>query len=458
MSIRVRAERHVLLAGALIGVGLLGGCGGGGDTPDAKPSTSVAATTASPTREPSLVEASAKSEYGSVDPGASIGQTVRYSGFADEVCANEFYSIDDGGSSAQDLDLLEGGRLIVTCDRGHLLIDVFGGEVTWSRESTDDTDYAQDAVTSNESVFVGPDHVFVITTTQYPAVELEAAYLTREVQAFDAQTGESVWSAPLEESVPESESSATDYALHESAAATGTDIVVIEGDVFSAFAASSGEPLWSVAELTGDYKGLGISLDTSGGSWDEGTWTAYEAGTAKKLWEKVVPDVSGGDVLLEGATVWQIGQSGVIAVDLRTGAFVLNRLYPRSWDDYRRVVTPDYSLSHDGTNLQMFQTTDLRKPLWSTPSDDVSPLAVTRDLVIVEAESGLVPIDGRTGAIRQDLYLPEDASSSQWTVVDGLTLFDDGSIFELSPPTVGVVGSTTAAPNSGANSPTPAST
>lgn len=418
----------------------------------------MSVATASPAPEPSVAEVSPQPAYGSVDPGASIGQIVRYSGFADEVCANEFYSIANGSSGAQDLDLLEAGHLFVTCDGGDLLIDVFGGEVTWSRESTDDSDYADDAETSYESVFVGPDHVFVVTTTQHPAVELEAAYLTREVEAFDAQSGQSAWIAPLEESVPESERFATDYALYESAASTGTDIVVIEGDVFSAFSASSGEPLWSVEELTGDYMGLGISLDTSGGFWDEGAWTAYDVGKAKKVWEKVVPDVGGRDVFLEGATAWQIGQSGVIAVDLRTGAFILNRLYPRSWDDYRHIVTPSYSLSYDGTNLQLFQTSDLRKPLWSTPSDTVSPLAVTRDLVIVEAESGLVPIDGNTGAIRHDLYLPDDAPSSQWTVVDGLTIFDDGSIFELSPPTVGAAGSTSAAPHSGANSPTPATT
>ena len=455
----VQGLGRVLMTGLVLGSGVLGGCGSAQDSakPIASQSTEQATPTETPTPEPSVTQAP-ESEYGSVDPLTSIGQTVRDSGFADEVCSNEFHSSDDGSSTSEDLELLEGGQLFNACSGGNLLMDLFGGEVTWSRESKAGTDSSdEESVSSSESVFPGPDHVYVVTTTNHPAVDLEAAYKSREVEAFDAETGQLAWSAPLEEFVPKLERSATSYSVEESAASTGYDIVLISGDSHSAFSASTGEPLWNTEEITGDYLGLGISLDREA-SWSDGSWAAYDVGKGEEKWKKVVPDVDGSDVFLEGTTVWQIGDSGVIALALPTGRLVLNRLFPRTWDNHGHVVTPSYALAYDGKELAMFQTDELRKPLWSTASDPVTPIAVTRDLAIVQAESGLVAIDGRTGDIRPDVYLPEDASSRDWAVIDGLTLLDDGSILELSPPAALAVEPPTAEPGSSVASPTPATT
>lgn len=438
MSSPVRGSTPLaLLACGLLSVGLVGGCGGTRGPSEALPSESVtqaASPTQVPTPEPSVPQASesaSESEYGSVDPTASIGQVIRSSGFADEVCSNEFPAADVGSTRADDRQLLDQGRLFLACPGGYLLMDLFGGRVIWSRESGA-VPGSSDEQSVSESVVPGPDHVYVVTTTNHPAVDLDAAYLSREVEAYDAQTGQLAWSAPLEDFVPKLERSATSYSIEESPASTGQDIVVISGDSHSAFEASTGEPKWNAEEITGEYLGLGMSLESN--SWNDDRWTAYDAGTGAERWKKAVPDVGGSDVFLEGTTLWQIGRRGVIALDLPTGRQVLNRLYPEAWADNAHVVTPSYALAYDGSDLQMFRTEDLRKPLWSTPSDPVTPLVVTRDLALVQAQSGLVVIDGRTGQIRTDVYLPEDASSSDWSVTDGLTLLDDGSILELSPP------------------------
>jgi hypothetical protein len=63
----------------------------------------------------------------------------------------------------------------------------------------------------------------------------------------------------------------------------------------------------------------------------------------------------------------------------------------------------------------------------------VTPLAVSPDLVVVDAAGGLLALDGHTGAIRSDITVPTSGGGN-WQVVDGLSTPGDGSVYELSPP------------------------
>lgn len=384
-----------------------------------------------------------------VDPSDMIGQTVRDAAELSEICAREFgFSNDDeyldyedsyGSSSISSKQLLPGGRVVLHCDAGQVVSDVFTGRVTWSRAANDATSDGADGnfVTSKEVIYVGPHHVYVVSTMRHPAVDLEAAYYSREVAAFDVDSGESSWVAPLEEAIPRAERTETDIEVVESPLSSGTDIVVIKANQYSAFQATTGQPLWSAAEVQGNYLGLGISLQTDTSAYDDvKVWTAYDSGKDKKLWSKAVPDISAsnGTTQLQGKVLWQFGSAGVIAVDLTTGDLLLNRLYPKTWSGNSFLVTSSYSLADDGTNLQMFRTDNLRKPLWSQPSDGSRPVALTRDIAVVKAASGeLVALDGRTGEIMDQNQFAEE-STDPWEVVDGLTFLSDGSIFQLSPP------------------------
>lgn len=421
-------SRRIALVGISLAMGsvIFAGCSSSSETATTEPQGSSASTNASEGSKDSQTSSSPPyDELMPIDPADAIGKTIRDTEDFDLACAAEFATSDSGevGQSSKP-ELFKGGKALVSCSGGSLLMDLFTGEVNWSRTDPGDSDV-------RETIVVGPVHVFVLSTTTHPAVDLDAEYVTRQVEAFDVNTGEDAWAKPLEEFIDKSRRrGSSELSAVESVDPAGEDLVIVHADAFSAFDAAAGEPLWHKNQLIGDYQGFGISLQADTTS----AWAAYDAETGKSLWKKAVPDIDETNTILAGETVWQLGRRGLIAVDLKSGRLALNRLYPETWQAH--VVTPTVALAVNGKNLQMFNTPDLRKPLWSTPTDGGTPLAVTSELSVVEAPSGdILPIDGHSGEIRYDITLPDQVSKSAWTVVDGLTLLGDGSVFELSPPT-----------------------
>jgi hypothetical protein len=357
----------------------------------------------------------------SVDPAAAIGQTVLTSDQVSQICQSRF--ADGNGLASGGLTLMRGGKAALTCQDGEVLYDVFTGTILWSRDNTADS-------AETDSYTVGPAHIFVVETHQLPAIGLDAAYTERYLDALDPTTGATDWSQQIEGFVPKASRSSSGTAqVTETVTPAGTtpDLVVVQADATSAFDGATGTPAWHTTALNGTYEGFGLSLDSGNPS----AWTCYDDRTGHIVWTKPVPDVQGDSPTLTAGTVWQVGRRGIIGVDLRTGRLLLNRVYPSTWTS--QDVTPTLTVAYDGSHLAMFNTSDLNTPLWSVASDAVTPLAVSPDLVVVDAAGGLLALDGHTGAIRSDITVPTSGGGN-WQVVDGLSTPGDGSVYELSPP------------------------
>lgn len=441
-AIRLSAELHSTDAGnPMWGLNLDYSCGGSADrtigeilTPKAAPAevTPDTAQNTAPSEEATPTP-TASYQAATVDPAQSIGQIVFTSDQANLACSSTFPNgTDNGNSGVSRLDLLAGGKALLTCQGGVLGLDLFSGQVMWER-----SDGATEGV--GEVLVLGSAHLFVVQSTDHPASGLDAEYVTREVSAIDLNTGTSSWAQPLEDVVPKSDRNTNlkpNVSVTETPASSVNSamVVVVQLARYSAFDAASGAQLWDAPEIKGSYVGLGVSLDTQPTSGGPG-WTGYDARSGRVLWQKQVPDVGGNTSVLEGTTIWQVGSSGVLGIDATTGRMLLNRLYPDGWTS--PLVTPALTAAYSGGGIQMFRTIDLRHPLWSAAGDEAKPIAVTRDLLIVSAASGLVALDAHTGTLRPDVTLPDTASGSDWQVTDGLSVMSDNSVFELSPPNGG---------------------
>ena len=437
-AIRLSAEVHSSDAGnPMWGLSVDSMCGGSPGTTLGQiltPKAAAAVTPDATATEEATATPTATATYqpATVDPAQSIGQVVLTSERANLACSSTFPSgTETDSTSISSLQLLAGGKALLTCKGGVLGLDLFSGQVLWQRASA-----ASESI--GEALVLGQDHLFVVQSTDHPASGLVAEFVTREISAIDLKTGADSWTQPLEEAVPKSERDTNlqpTVTITEtpSSPASSDKVVAVQLTRFSAFDAATGTPQWDAPEVKGTYVGLGISLDTSGN--DGPGWTGYDAKSGKVLWQKQVPEVGGSATVLEGTTIWQMGSTGVLGVDALTGRMLLSRLYPESWTS--SLVTPTLTAASTGKGVQLFKTTDLRHPLWSAAGDSATPVAVTPDLLIVSAASGLVALDAHTGEIRTDVTLPATASSSEWQVTDGLSVMSDSSVFELSPPSGG---------------------
>lgn len=363
------------------------------------------------------------------DPAELVG-TVVYTGAQTRLAC--------GDESPAGIEVLPDAHGLVRCTSQVSKVDLLTGDVLWrvTPSARSDGDAGQTLVTTDQGVYV-------ITATDTPAKGLEAARTTHELTSYDMETGERAWTVPLEQSPPpgaENDDSDSSWKVFDGAGAGGAgSLVVVLGDYVSAFDGLTGKPVWSVPELLpddapgsgGEYADAGIAV--SRGS---DTWAAYEVETGKQLWSKPVPDLGVEEFEAQDGVWSGLGSKGLMRIRLADGQLLDNRLYPQEWED--ALVDADVSVAHVDGALEMYATRDLRTPLWSVPSGPVQPLAATRELALVEAESGLVFVDGKTGALRNDLVVPATAGDPQ-PVDDGLVVFRDGSglpaVLLLAPPT-----------------------
>jgi hypothetical protein len=250
------------------------------------------------------------------------------------------------------------------------------------------------------------------------------------VEAVDLATGATVWTSPLERDITDDNwthgSNQTVWEDPRDGATPGA--IVVHRNQFSAFDADTGALLWHVKRIGGEYIGYGVAAyDT-----DVNSWTARSAKTGAVVWTKNVPSFvnTGAPTTMVGPVGWWINSRGVYAIDVRTGRQVMNRVFPQTWK--RVVTTPTLTLAFDGKNLQLYRTADVRTPIWSTPGDDVSPLAVSAGLVAVRAQAGVLALSGSDGSLQPGIDLSGLREGVQ--VVDGLVQGGGAGIYELAAP------------------------
>jgi outer membrane protein assembly factor BamB len=403
---------------------VLAACGGG-----AKPVANVVPTpSAEPTVEPTV---DASPQPVSVDPQAAVGTTIVTEEQEGAACTQAFGGASSGTSdgsaemqTASAVTALRGGKLYVECAGGVLVLDAFSGTVDWSRANQ-----ATDAIA--ERLIMAADHLFVVQTTTFAAEGLNAAFVSRSLTAVDLHTGNESWTTPLEEDIPKADRPSSDEATvvegPSGDAAHPAEVIVSLGEV-TAFDQQTGARIWvrPANKFTDSYLGYGLNVN-----FDGTTWTATTVRTGKPVWTKTVPAVDAGTPYLIDTAIWAIGSSGVLSVDVRTGQLLLNRVYPKEWSEH--LVTPDLSVVYDGKSLQLYRTSDVRHPLWSTPGDSVQPLFVTASIVVVKSDSGVHALDGKTGQLRDDIVLPDGVSDAAG-LEDGLLVLPDHSVYELAPP------------------------
>ncbi len=342
--------------------------------------------------------------------------------------------------------LMAGGILLLRCgDSSLAAVDAVTGSQLWTKPAVTEE--------AGQVLLPGTEHVFVVTSTMHPAEGLNDEYVTRELAALDPRTGHQAWAVPLEDWLPKADRDADlvpDIQLVESGGA-GTPLSPLVGinvgqsHSWSGFNAGTGTVVWTVKDVTKlapqgysapDYVGDGVMLSVNSSSY-AASWSATDADTGATLWTTDVPlTTQDAGITLDGVNLWQVSTEGVLEVDVRTGRIGLSRRFPSEW--IGTVASRSYALAQSGSAVQMVTTADVRSPLWSSPAGSITPRAVSADLAIVDAPSGLVVLDGRTGEPRTDVDTPALQGTS-WAadssdIVDGLKILSDGSVFAIGRP------------------------
>jgi hypothetical protein len=104
-------------------------------------------------------------------------------------------------------------------------------------------------------------------------------------------------------------------------------------------------------------------------------------------------------------------------------------LYPTAWT--HTLVTPTYTAAYVSGTLRVFRTGDWSKPVWSVTAAETTPLVMTDQALLVQADSGTLILSMADGSILQSGV--DAGNGSQDALVGGLLPTDSG-ILELAKP------------------------
>ena len=430
---------------------LLAACGSSSSTRSASASKPPAVSTR--TNATSTAAASTTAAATTIPPSGSVLLTVSQ---ANDVCASAF---GQGWQTLDDLHgghLLPGGRVALLCapqqsaqsqgpsPEAYAVYDLIGRDVVWQ---ADLTNLATDPQNGPDAFF-GMDHLFLISQKTTPAQGLQSASTAYTLTARDLITGATDWSTAIGTEDPT-------VGLNVSEGVSGIPahpqtVVLSYPDGTSAYDASTGARLWHTANgyltpASGSYVTAGVvEIDGYQDNDYNQHLTGFDAATDRQVWDLHFPSSCQPDTdgqYLVGDVEWEFSSSCFEEHNVATGALLAERQFPSSWQNVE--ATPGGVAEWDGTNLAFYTTSNLKTPVWSVPSGQTTPQAISGAHMLVDAPSGSLVLDNSSGAITAHVPASFDTSSltpqgNGGPVVDGLveSIAEDGdtAVLELDPP------------------------
>lgn len=371
------------------------------------PSTADTATSSSAS-SPAPSSPSASTPSPSSSPG-----TISITG--DQI--NSLLNCGSGPVNVQAASIMANGLMAFQgCvgDNSVVVLDVAnGGSRLWSRDIPEGTTF-----------YAPGQHVYLIVKHTTPATALATAQDHYTLECLDPRTGSSLWTSPLQDFLP----------ADKRATLNNMDVQVIEGSD-----PADGRPhavmvRWDTDEIydedtgadLGHNKGpdaysfspyginritnvVGANTSSSGVATTVGT----SISTGKQLWSVTEPKWTtgfGNSEWDDGPTDVEMGSGHIFAFDVRTGKTVADG--PAPTDLGTPVVQNGYLLAptSDGTHLELFQITDMRKPVWSIAAEKMTAVSVRANVVIANGPRGVVLLSPKDGSVIGEV--PNDSLNS----------------------------------------------
>lgn len=433
----------VIVGGVGTTIALVGGGGTKHHTSSAIPSAAVAPPTAAtlapslPARQPVMSAPPISSTAPATNSSAPSTQHAAAPTFAPGdivLSAEQMNTACGGGNQGQLEEVLPNGTAVLHCsdeagdDLGLAAVVARTDNVLWTRTdlpgSTDSVDKGNGI--SEIQLSGGGSYLYFLHIADHPAQGLKEEYYTRAVTAVEVTTGKDVWTRPLERA--DRQDNNIEGSIDEQNVTGRRKVAVVKVDQYTGFDADTGSLLLERADLATASSnnpflaGFDRTLDVVANDNGQSALICTDLQTGKRTWSTPVNNESGNigdtdDSELDGSTYWFLNNGTMDGFDMLTGKHVAHSALPASFEN--PLVTPKWTVAQVGSSLRLYQSGQWSTPVWSVPSDGVTPDIVTSKVVVVEASAGIQVLDARTGNTLRTATPFED-SLHQSDVTDGL--------------------------------------
>jgi outer membrane protein assembly factor BamB len=295
--------------------------------------------------------------------------------------------------------LFAGGLFLMGCNQEKLFgnprmivaFDVLDHQIRWTKW-----------INTGGHYVISHHHVFRLFSKVTPAHGLKGKITSRYLSAYSIATGRLQWTSPYPD--PDPAADEIGEPVEGPTGGTGsTEQVVLPYLGTSAFDAATGEFLWSTpapfySEASGSYVGSDTAVIFGRESYASDEATGIDPVTGDVKWEIHLPEEcpTESDETV-GSIEWEYGEHCILAYDLVTGQIIFNVWLPSSWE--RVAADANGVLEWGQGQLAYYSLANLTTPVWSKPASATDPVIVGSGHAIDKAQAGTFIIDLANGKI-----------------------------------------------------------